>query len=62
LLQGLGRLLGNNLQVEQRSNRRCIDAIEHLLKQIKTLFLVFNERILLPVAHQSDALLQVVER
>src|SRR5262245_2973218 len=43
LLQALGSLLRNHLQVEQRSNRRSIDAIEHFLKQVKTLLLVFDQ-------------------
>src|SRR5689334_5437437 len=32
LLQRLRRLFRNNLQIEERSNRRRIDAVEHLLE------------------------------
>src|SRR6185369_9188015 len=53
---------GNNLQVEERTNRAGIDSIEHLLEQIKTLFLILNQRIFLSVTDQPDALLQVVQR
>src|SRR5439155_23095025 len=58
----LGRLTGNYLKVEERSNRAGVDAIEHLLKQVEALLLIFNQRIFLTVADQADALLEVIER
>src|SRR3989442_10586229 len=56
------RFLCDNLQIEERSDSRGIDAIQHLLKQNKTLFLVFDQRIFLSVADQPDSLLHMIER
>src|SRR6185503_5836167 len=47
LLQSLRVLFRNNLQIEQRSNGAGVDAVQHLLEQVETLFLVFDQRILL---------------
>src|SRR4051794_25253018 len=61
LLQILRRLFRDYLQVEQGSNGCGVDSIEHLLEQIETLLLVFDERILLSIPDESDALFQVIE-
>src|SRR5438132_12823090 len=42
-LQFIGRLLSDDLQIEERSNRGRIDAIQHGLEHIKAFFLVFNQ-------------------
>src|SRR5882724_4076160 len=52
----------NNLKIEQGSNRAGVDTIEHLLKHVEALLLVFNQRILLAVANQTDALFKMIER
>src|SRR5262245_57437301 len=62
LLQRLRRLFRDDLQVEERSNRRRIDAVKHLLEQVETLLLVFDQRIFLTVTDESDALFEVIER
>ena len=50
------------LQEEQVADRLVLDAVHHVLEQHVRLFLVFDERILLAVAAQPDAFLQVIHR
>src|ERR1700720_682657 len=61
LAQRFRWLLLDHLQVEERSDRRRVDTIDHLRKHVKALFLVLNQRVLLAITNQPDALLQVIE-
>src|SRR5438132_12154774 len=62
LTQRFRRLLLDYLQIEERTDRSGVNPIEHRLEQIKTLFLVFDQRILLPVSVQDNSLLNMIER
>src|SRR6266705_6909713 len=62
LTQGFRWLLFDDLQIEERSDREGVDAVEHCLEHIKAFFLVLDQRILLTVTDQADALLQMIER
>src|SRR5712691_4263277 len=62
LTQGFRWFLFDDLQVEEGADREGVDAIEHRLKHIEAFFLVLDQRILLTVTDQADALLQVIER
>src|SRR2546423_173135 len=62
LLQLFGRLLGDDLQVEERGDGERVYAVEHRLEEIEALLLVFDERVFLPIADETYALLQVIER
>src|SRR5258707_8947179 len=61
-LQLFRRLFRDNLQVKERTNRMSVDSIQHLLEQVKTLFLILYQWVLLAITHQTDALFQVVDR
>src|SRR5262245_28291722 len=58
----LGRFLGGDLQVIERAHGLDVDAVEHRFKEVERLFLVFDQRVFLRVAHLVDPLLQVVDR
>src|SRR5258708_28565576 len=56
-LQFVGLLFGDDLQIKERSDGESVDAIKHRLEHVETFFLIFNQRILLAIADQADALL-----
>jgi len=55
-------IAGHDLKVKERLGCVSVDAIEHVLKHIERLFLVFHQRVLLSVTDQADALFDVVDR
>ena len=61
-LNFFGRFFGDDLQVEERTDGGRVDAVEHRLKHVEAFLLVFDQRILLAVTNQADALLQVIQR
>ena len=55
-------VLGDDLEVEQSFCGVRVDAVEHVLEHCEALLFVLHERVLLPVAHQTDTLFDLVDR
>src|SRR6266508_2514385 len=58
----LGRLFDGDLQVVERAHGLDVDAVEHRFKEVERLLLVFDQRVLLRVAHLVDPFFQMVNR
>src|SRR4029077_11641251 len=59
--RGRGRFLDLHLEVEEQAQRLHVDAVEHVDEQVVALALELDERVLLRVAREPDALPQVVD-